>query len=109
MLEMLVVTRLKTVIIPVRFQVLTAASMKMAVFWDVAPCSLVDIGRRFTGAYCPHHQGDETLIAVMMGTVSTFETSADIYQTTRRNIPEDNHLVITLCTFLNTKDEYIST
>jgi hypothetical protein len=26
----------------VRFQVLTAASMKMAVFWIVAPCSLVD-------------------------------------------------------------------
>jgi hypothetical protein len=25
-----------------RFQVLTAASLKMAVFWDVAPCSLVE-------------------------------------------------------------------
>jgi hypothetical protein len=25
----------------------TAASIKMAVFWDVAPCSLVDIDRRF--------------------------------------------------------------
>jgi hypothetical protein len=30
-----------------RFQVLTATSMKMAVFLDVAPCSLVDIDRRF--------------------------------------------------------------
>jgi hypothetical protein len=33
----------------VRFQVLTAAGMKMAVFWVVAPCSLVevcDIARR---------------------------------------------------------------
>jgi hypothetical protein len=27
----------------VRFQVLTAAGMKMTVFWDVAPCSLVKI------------------------------------------------------------------
>jgi hypothetical protein len=27
----------------VRFQVLTAASMKMTVFWDVAPCSLLEI------------------------------------------------------------------
>jgi hypothetical protein len=27
----------------VRFQVLTAASMKMAVFWDVAPRCLVEI------------------------------------------------------------------
>jgi hypothetical protein len=26
----------------VRSEVLTAASMKMAVFWDVAPCSLVE-------------------------------------------------------------------
>jgi hypothetical protein len=25
--------------------------MKMAVFWDVAPCSLVDIDRPFTGTY----------------------------------------------------------
>jgi hypothetical protein len=27
----------------VRFEVLTAASMKMIVFWVVAPCSLVEI------------------------------------------------------------------
>jgi hypothetical protein len=26
-----------------RFQVLTAASMKMTVFWDVASCSLVEV------------------------------------------------------------------
>jgi hypothetical protein len=30
-----------------RFQVLTAASMKMTVFWHVAPCSLVEIGLGF--------------------------------------------------------------
>jgi hypothetical protein len=33
----------------------------MAVFWDVAPCSLVDIDRRFRGDYCFHYQGDEAL------------------------------------------------
>jgi hypothetical protein len=27
------------------FQVLTAARMKMAVFWDVAPCRVVEIDR----------------------------------------------------------------
>jgi hypothetical protein len=27
----------------VRFEVLTAASMKMAIFWVVAPCSLVEV------------------------------------------------------------------
>jgi hypothetical protein len=39
------------------FLVLTAASMKMAVFWDVAPCSLVEIDRRFRGAYSLCYQG----------------------------------------------------
>jgi hypothetical protein len=28
----------------------------------------------------------------MMETISTFETLANIYQTTRQNIPEDSHL-----------------
>jgi hypothetical protein len=35
-----------------RFQVLTATSMKMTVFRDVTPCSLVDVCRRFRGACC---------------------------------------------------------
>jgi hypothetical protein len=43
-----------------RFQVLTAASVKFRVFWDVAPCSHVEVDRRFRGAYCFHHQGDES-------------------------------------------------
>jgi hypothetical protein len=46
----------------------------MAVFWDVAPCSMMEIDRRFRGAYCLHHLDDES------------------YQTGRRNIPEDSHL-----------------
>jgi hypothetical protein len=54
----------------VRFQVITAASMK-AVFWVVAPCSLV---------------------ALMMEAASTSEKSVNFYQTTRRNNPEDSHL-----------------
>jgi hypothetical protein len=43
----------------VRFLVLTAASMKFRLFWDVAPCSHVEVDRRFRGAYCLHHQGDD--------------------------------------------------
>jgi hypothetical protein len=31
--------------------------MKMAVFWVVTPCSLVEVYRRFGGACCLHHQG----------------------------------------------------
>jgi hypothetical protein len=56
----------------VRFQVLTASSMKMAVFYVVAPCSLV-VYRRFKGANCLHHQGSSPC------------------QTTRRSSPEDSH------------------
>jgi hypothetical protein len=52
-----------------RFQVLTAASMKMAVFWVVAPC-----------------------ISLMMEAASTSETSVNFYQTTWRNNPEDSQL-----------------
>jgi hypothetical protein len=43
----------------VGFEVLTAASMKMAVFCVVAPCNLVEIYRRLKGNCCPHHQGDD--------------------------------------------------
>jgi hypothetical protein len=59
---------------------------KMTVFWDIAPCSLVEIYQRFGGAYFLHHQSDHA--------VSTSETSMNIYQTTRRNIREDSYLRI---------------
>jgi hypothetical protein len=55
--------------------------MKMTVFWDVAPCSFVEIDLRFRGAYC--------LIVLMMEAVSTSETSINFY---KGNIPEDRHL-----------------
>jgi hypothetical protein len=49
----------KYVLLFVRSQVLTVISVKMAVFWDVAPCSPADTNRRLRGVYCLHHQGDE--------------------------------------------------
>jgi hypothetical protein len=45
--------------------------MKMAVFWLVAPCSLVEL---------------------TMEAASTAETSLNVYQTARRYKPEDGHL-----------------
>jgi hypothetical protein len=42
------------------FRVLTAASVKTAVLWHVAPCSLLEVYRRFRGACCLHHQGGDT-------------------------------------------------
>jgi hypothetical protein len=38
----------------------TVSEFKTAVFWDVGPCSLVEVDRRFVHAYCPHHQGCES-------------------------------------------------
>jgi hypothetical protein len=38
------------------FEVLSAVSTKMAVFWVVASCSLVEVYRRFRGPCCLHHQ-----------------------------------------------------
>jgi hypothetical protein len=52
----------------------------LAVFWVVAPCSLVDVYQRFRG------------IALMMEVASTSEMLVNFYQTTLRNNPEDSHL-----------------
>jgi hypothetical protein len=40
-----------------------------------------------------------------MEAVSTFETSINFYQTTRRNNPEDRHLYTTFCFMLTKLDE----
>jgi hypothetical protein len=45
-------------ILEVEFEVLTAVSTKMAFFWVVAPCSLVEVYQRFRGPCCLHHQSD---------------------------------------------------
>jgi hypothetical protein len=56
----------------VRSQFLTAASMKIAAFCDLAPCSLVEVDRRTA--------------------VRTSETSVYLNETTRRCITEDCNL-----------------
>jgi hypothetical protein len=38
-----------------RLQVLKAANLKMTAFWDIEQCSLVEVYRRFRGAYCLNH------------------------------------------------------
>jgi hypothetical protein len=39
-------------------------SLKLTVFRDVAPCSPVEIDRRFRGACCLHHQGDVEMLSL---------------------------------------------
>jgi hypothetical protein len=78
----------------VGFEVLTAVSTKMVVFWVTAPCSLVDVYWRFRGPCCLHPRA----ITLMMEAARTSDTSVNFYQTTRRCNPEDSHLPFT-CSF----------
>jgi hypothetical protein len=72
----------------------------MVVLWVVAPCSLI-VYRLYRDACCLNQQNDEKevreisaciLIALMREAASTFETSVNFYQTTRRKNPQDSHL-----------------
>jgi hypothetical protein len=70
--------------------------MKMIVFWVVAPCSLVEVYRRFqmcllSPSY-PHIIPPIRAVVLMMEAVCTSKTSVNFYQTTRRYNPEDSHL-----------------
>jgi hypothetical protein len=67
----------------VRIQILTAASLKLAAFWDIVPCSPVEVDGRFRGAYS---------ITLKMNRARTSETSVYFRRTTRRCIPEGCHL-----------------
>jgi hypothetical protein len=50
--------------------------MKLTVYWDVEPCSLAEIDRRFRYAYYLHYQGDDD----WGGAVRTSETSVNFYE-----------------------------
>jgi hypothetical protein len=62
----------------------SVVSMKMAVFWVLAPCSLIEVYQCFRGSCCLDDGGSKTS-----------ETLVNFYQTTQRYNPEDSHL----CTF----------
>jgi hypothetical protein len=56
---------------------------KIAVFWAVAPCSLVEALAASI---------NRAVIALMMEAARTSEKLVNFYQTTRRYTPEDSHL-----------------
>jgi hypothetical protein len=86
--------------------------LKMIIFWDVwdvAPCSLVEIDRRFrygtVASSCEY--GDEpagsgttelvqtclpAIFSFVLEGVGTSETSVNCCESTGRNIPDDSHL-----------------
>jgi hypothetical protein len=51
---------------------------KMAVFWVVAPCSLVEVYQRFRGPCCLHHQGDGRGLSVSYDGVPTFRQTLQL-------------------------------
>jgi hypothetical protein len=55
--------------------------MKMNVFWDTAPRSVIEMYQHFRGA----------IIALTMEATNISETSINFYRTTPLNFPEDSH------------------
>jgi hypothetical protein len=73
----------------VRFQILTAASMKTTDFRDFAPRSLVEVYRRFRGVYWLNHQGDEWLFIL-----SNLVIFANVYFTYKQSNNQCSALLI---------------
>jgi hypothetical protein len=69
-----------------------AVRMKFRVFWDIAPCSHVEVDQNFRGAYC-----------LVMEAVHTSETSVNFNMTMQRYIPEDSKLQQIVCSLLTSK------
>jgi hypothetical protein len=78
---MVVIGTVQTMSMSVGFEVLTAASMKLAVLWVVVPCSLGRSLPTFQMCLLPPSSGP-----------CTSETLLYFYQTTLRSNPEDSHL-----------------
>jgi hypothetical protein len=90
----------------VRFQVLTAASIKMTVFCGVALYSLAEADRRFRGVSCLHHQGDYTAQHSRTVIIDVLEVSAlDLLSLLLHALlefrPYRNHSVLVSCIVYN--------
>jgi hypothetical protein len=76
----------------------------MAVFWVVAPCSVVEVHQRFRGPFCLHHQGATTQKTVIF-VLTAVRTSdpAEFIQ-----VKVDNNRLKLCVNRMNVKiDEYI--
>jgi hypothetical protein len=50
------------VTVPIRLVLVnTTTNLKITAFWNIAPCSLVEVYRRFRRTYCLHHRDYESL------------------------------------------------
>jgi hypothetical protein len=55
--------------------------MKMTAFWDIAPYSLVEVGRRFSGAYCLRRQGGSSQVSGKSGVVFAGKNVCNLQKT----------------------------
>jgi hypothetical protein len=95
-----------TTAVCIGFEVHTAVLMKSPVFWNITPCSLLKVNRRFGGIYRLHRQvprikpSKKPAWNQVPGKASTLnteatcssETSVDFQRTTRRYIQDDRTL-----------------
>jgi hypothetical protein len=65
--------------------------MKTTINWDITPCSLLNVNRRFGGTYS-HHQGRRISDARNQEAICSSKTSVDFQQTTWCYIPENGTL-----------------
>jgi hypothetical protein len=63
------------------------SEMKTA-FWDAAPCTLVDVYRRFRGTYCLHNHRPDG------GGSKHLSNVGKLLPDYKMHVPEDNHLHI---------------
>jgi hypothetical protein len=80
----------------VGFEVLTAVVMKSTIFWDIMPCSLLSVIRRFGGTYRLHLQGQKISWVRNRGQ-SKWQADIDSQRTTWRYIQEDGALQYNYC------------
>jgi hypothetical protein len=74
----------------VGFEVLTAVTLKNAVFWIVTPCGSCE-NRRFEENYLFHHLDKKKLTPMMVEAIRSSETSV-LARATRSDNPEDGIL-----------------
>jgi hypothetical protein len=81
----------------VEFKVASEVTMKMAVFWVVAPCSLVEVHEvsEVLAASIIRAMSAAPVSAPIKEAASTSGTSVNFYQTTRCYSPEDSHIKFT--------------
>jgi hypothetical protein len=70
----------------------------MTALWDILPCSLDEVDRRFRGAHYLYHQG-----ALLKEIERASETSAYFNETTLRDIPESCHFHTRRCENLKSR------